>query len=140
MLSYDGLFKGALYDNYADRIVSKQYTTSEIDTMIKTEYSSDATMADILHEDMMDVNSTTYKTCMPVARSYSLTSGWTPPSGTKIILYHSKDDDTVPYSNLDAMSNFLDSVIGSGNYTRKNGSGNHVTAASFCVLGTISEW
>ncbi len=67
-----------------------------------------------------------YGAILNVCRRYSLISGWTPPSGTKILLYHSEQDDTVPFDNLTSMKTFLDSVA-PGCYTASSGNnGGHV--------------
>ena len=140
-LSYSDLFEGALLTNWEDWILSKNYTTSEIDSKIKTAYSSDVTISDILDDSIVAETGTASAAIMSVAKSYSLTSGWTPPSGTQIILFHSTEDDTVPYANFGTMTDFLDAVVGSDSYVKKDGAyGGHTAAAVFCVLRTMDEW
>ena len=134
-IPYGSLFKGALLDNYQDWILSKDYTLTEINGKIGTD-----NLADILNADFLAGNGSAYERIMEVCHRYSLTSGWTPPSGTKIILYHSNQDDTVPYDNLTAMKTFLDQAA-PGSYTAYDGNnGGHVDAVVNYILNIISEW
>ena len=97
-------------------------------------------LADVLNDDFMAGRGEAYDRIMAVCRRFSLTSGWTPPSGTKIILYHSNEDDTVPYENLTAMEAFLDTAA-PGSYTVSGGNdGGHVNAAVNFVLNLLFEW
>ena len=134
-IPYGDLFKGELLANWKDWILSKAYTVAEINGRLGTD-----NLADILNADFLAGRGDAYNRLMEVCRRYSLTSGWTPPSGTKIILYHSNQDDTVPYENLTAMKAFLDSVA-PGSYTASDGNnGGHVNAAVSFVLNLILEW
>lgn len=134
-IPYGDLFKGELLANWKDWILSKAYTVAEINGRLGTD-----NLADILNADFLAGRGDAYNRLMEVCRRYSLTSGWTPPSGTKIILYHSNQDDTVPYENLTAMKAFLDSVA-PGSYTASDGNnGGHVNAAVSFVLSLILEW
>ena len=134
-LGYDQLFKGSLLENYSEWILSKKYTLTEINDRIGTD-----NLSDILNADFLAGNGTAYERILEVCRRYSLTSGWTPPSGTKIILYHSKEDDTVPYANFTAMKDFLDQAA-PGCYTAYDGNdGGHLNAVVNYILNLLSEW
>ena len=134
-IPYGSLFKGTLLDNWQDWILSKQYTLSQINDKLGTN-----NLADILNDDFMAGRGDAHDRVMEVCRSYSLTSGWAPPSGTKLFLYHSKQDDTVPYENLTAMKDFLDKVA-PGCYTASGGNdGGHINAVVSFILNLIFEW
>jgi hypothetical protein len=134
-IDYAQLFKGVLLDHYGEWILSKEYTLSEINDKLGTD-----NLSDILDENFMAGNGTAYERVRDVCRRYSLTGGWIPASGTKIILYHSNQDDTVPYANLTAMKNFLDEVA-PGSYTAYDGdNGGHVNAVVNYILNIIFEW
>ena len=135
-IDYGTLFKGALLENWREWILSKKYNLSTINEKL----GSTTTLADILHEDIMAGRGDSYSRILDVCRRYSLTSGWTPPSGTKIILFHSSGDDTVPYDNLGAMKTFLDGVAPDCYSTLEGPYGGHVNAVLYYVLFTISEW
>jgi hypothetical protein len=124
-----------LLENWKEWILSKEYTLLEINDKLGTD-----NLADILNDDFMAGKGDAYERVMEICRRYSLTSGWAPPSGTKIFLYHSKQDDTVPYANLTAMKTFLDEVA-PGSYTASDGNhGGHVNAVVNFILNIIFEW
>ncbi len=134
-IPYGDLFKGALFNNWKNWILSKEFTLAEINEKLGTD-----NLADILNEDFLAGRGDAHDRIMAVCRGYSLTSGWTPPSGTKIFLYHSNQDDTVPYENLTAMKTFLDGVA-PGCYTAYDGNnGGHINAVVSFVLNLVFEW
>lgn len=135
-LDYATLFKGSLLNNWNSWILSKQYTLSEINSKLGTN-----NLSDILNEDFMAGRNDSYNAVMNVCQRYSLTSGWTPPSsGTKIILCHSTQDDTVPFDNITAMKTFLDSTAPGSYSTLEGDYGGHFNAAISFIMNTISEW
>ena len=136
---YSDLFKGTLLTNYNDWILSKQYTTTEISELISPDPDNPAAISDILHADIVNGTGSAFNAIKSVCESYSLISGWTPPSGTEIFLYHSKQDDTVPYVNLTSMKTFLDEVA-PGCYTARDGNnGGHMNAVIWFVINFIDE-
>ena len=134
-LEYDTLFKGSLLENWREWILSKEYSTSSIsDTLGTNDLSA------IMNDEFMTRTGASYNAIMNVCRNYSLTSGWVPPSGTEIILYHSRQDDTVPFANLKAMKDFLDQVA-PGCYTAYEGNdGGHIDAVARFVMDILSVW
>jgi pimeloyl-ACP methyl ester carboxylesterase len=134
-IPYANLFKGTLLANYEDWILSKQYTIAEINEKIDSD-----NLSDVLNDDFLAGTSASYGRVMDICRRFSLTSGWTPPSGTKIILYHSNQDDTVPYDNLTEMKSFLDQAA-PGSYTAYDGNnGGHLNAVVNYIIDIIYEW
>ena len=134
-LPYSSLFKGDLLQNWQEWILSKDYTISQINRKIGTDG-----LSGILNDDFMAGTGSAYDSIMAVCRRYSLTSGWIPPSGTDIILYHSKGDDTVPFDNLAAMKEFLDDVAPDSYTLRYGDDGGHVAAVVSYVMDIIDEW
>ncbi|MBO4768401.1 MAG: hypothetical protein J5495_02585 [Bacteroidales bacterium] len=137
-IDYNNLFKGRLLVNWQEWILSKTYTISQINQLLGA-----TSLSDIMNDSFMNgelQSSPSYDAIMDVCRRYSLTSGWTPPSGTNLYLFHSKDDDTVPYENLTAMKSYLDNVA-PGCYTLSDGNyGGHTDAVVNYVLSVIYEW
>lgn len=134
-IPYDNLFKGELLKNWRNWILSKEYTLTALNGLLDTH-----DLADVLNDDFLAGRGDAHARVMAVCRRYSLTSGWTPPSGTKIILYHSNQDDTVPYANLTAMKAFLDGAA-PGSYTAADGNhGGHTNAIFNFILNLVSEW
>lgn len=137
-ISYSDLFKGALLENWRNWILSKNYTTNEISDLLKA--NNQNSVSDILNADMIAGTGDVFNAIRAVCEGYSLTSGWTPPSGTKMFLYHSEGDDTVPYENLKAMTDFLD-VAAPGSYNQYHAAnGGHMDAVLWFILNIIGEW
>ena len=145
-IPFGDLFKGELLAHWQDWILSKQYTTSQISSLLSPDPEHPASIADILHEGLIAGTGAAYDAVIPVARSYSLVSGWTPPADTRILLFHSKEDETVPYANLASMTAYLESLgihegTTAGTYTRYEGNyGGHINAVVYFVLNTVSGW
>ena len=134
-LRYDDLFKGSLLANWREWILSKNYSIDAINTKLDTD-----DLSLVMNDEFMTRSGNAYDAIMNVCRRYSLTSGWVPPSGTKIILYHSIQDDTVPYENLTAMKAYLDQVA-PGCYTAYDGHfGGHLKAITRFIVITMSMW
>ena len=139
-LSYDDLFKGPLLDNWQEWILSKRYTTTEISSLLSPDPEHPSAISDILDDRLVAGQGDAFSAIQAVGDSYSLASGWTPPSGTKIFLYHSNQDDTVPYANLPAMKTFLNQVA-PGSYVAYDGNdGGHMEAVVSYVIDIIFEW
>ena len=139
-LDYSRLFKGVLLDNWQDWILSKQYTTSEIGRLLGTRE-----LSDILDGDLLAGKGEAARAILEVCRRNSLTGGWTPPAGTKFVLFHSEEDDTVPFVNLAAMRTFLESAgvdtADTGRYLEYTGKyGNHVNAVISYILAVLNEF
>ncbi|MBO7547182.1 MAG: hypothetical protein J6T07_01905 [Bacteroidales bacterium] len=145
-IPYDRLFKGDLLAHWQDWILSKQYTTTQISNLLSPDPEHPAAIADILHEGLIAGTGAAYDAVISVARSYSLVSGWTPPADTRILLFHSKEDETVPYANLASMTTYLESLgihegTAPGSYTIYEGNyGGHINAVVYFVLNTVSGW
>ena len=134
-IPYGNLFKGELLHNWRNWILSKEYTLTALNGLLGTR-----DLAEVLNDDFMAGRGDAHARVLAACRRCSLTSGWTPPSGTKIILYHSNQDDTVPYANLTAMKAFLD-VAAPGSYTAADGNhGGHTNAVFHFILNLIPEW
>jgi hypothetical protein len=134
-IPYDNLFKGELLHNWRNWILSKEYTLTALNGLLGTR-----DLAEVLNDDFMAGRGDAHARVLAACRRCSLTSGWTPPSGTKIILYHSNQDDTVPYANLTAMKAFLD-MAAPGSYTAADGNhGGHTNAVFHFILNLIPEW
>ena len=133
--SYDVFFKGSLLENWRDWFLSKKYTTTDMNTLLGT---NDVSL--IMNDEFLSKTGDAYNAIIDYCRSFSLTSGWVPPSDTKIILYHSRQDDTVPFDNFTEMKDFLDQVA-PGCYTAYEGdNGGHIEAIVRFVVATISVW
>jgi len=102
-VSYSQIFTEPLLSNYQEWIISKKYSVGGVIRNIGTD-----DMSKIFTPEFYNKSNSAYNTLINVTRDNSLTEGdWSPVSKSTIYLYHSKDDDMVPYENLTAIKNYL---------------------------------
>lgn len=108
-LDYSKIFKGSLLSNWQEWILSKKYDVGTISSKLPSK-----NLADLLTTSMFNQTGAEYDAIMEVADRYSLVKGWAPLDKSKIYIYHSTQDDTVPYSNFESFQTYLKSVAPSG--------------------------
>ena len=136
-LPYDHLFKEPLLSKWQEWILSKDYTLQEINGLLNTQ-----NLSDVLSDEMMAGTGPYFGTIMDTCQAFSLTSGWTPPSSqkTKIYIYHSTNDDIVPFDNFTAMRTFLDEKIPNGYEYESAANGGHFEACVYYIMNIVDEW
>lgn len=135
-LDYARLFQEPLLSNWRNWILSKQYNRTSIDVRL-----AGLGIADILTADMMARQGTEYEAVMEVCRRYSLTAGWKPDPGTRLVVYHSTGDDIVPYANFTAMKAYLDKVATDSEISwESEARGGHVAACIFFMIKVLNGW
>lgn len=92
--SYDRIFKEPLLSNYKEWILSKKYSFGRIMDKIGS-----TKMKDILTDNMLSGDCDEVRTLRKLFEGWSLAKGWTPPAGSKVLLFHSTEDDVVPFFN-----------------------------------------
>ena len=144
-IPYEHIFKNTLLEPVGDGnpkarweewILSKKYNLATINSFLGTD-----DLSDIMADEMMARTGQYWDRISETCRRYSLTSGWIPPAkGTEIVIYHSTNDDTVPYDNFKAMKDFLDTRI-PGKYTSiSSKDGGHIDACLSFIQNTINKW
>ncbi len=93
-LDYSVFFKQKLLDNYDEWILSKKYTTKQLGVLMGTKRLSDL-MTESARQKR-DPRTTDFYIAM---MHNSVLSGWYP--GAPVYMFHSIDDDTVPYINTE---------------------------------------
>ncbi len=76
----------------------KQHTTKDICDIMKS-HKDTWSIEEILSPKALDVDSRMYRSLMQALEANNLTKDWTPKS--KIKLYHSEEDDVVPFLNFE---------------------------------------
>ena len=141
-LDYSHLFQEPVCSHVQDWILSKQYNTAQIQQMISNATGS-MELSAFMTPEMMSGTGSDFAAIMEVCRRFSLTSGWVKPAaGSSIYIFHSTQDDSVPYANFTSMRNYLsgadhDTIItwDSGDY------GSHVDACiQFIVKIVLLYW
>lgn len=135
-LTYDRVFKGALLNNYNNWIVSKKYTLSQI-----TAYLRQYSLSDMLTRDVMTSGTAVNDMIMGVCDRFTLVKGWKPASGNVIRIYHSTQDDIVPYSNFSSIKAFLDENATDCTVSYKSGeNGDHINAVVAWAADMVMNW
>ena len=135
-LDYAKMFREPLLSNLNEWILSKKYTLSTINSRLGT-----TDIGALLTPEFLAGTGTEYATIMEISRRFSLTAGWTPAPGTKLLIYHSTQDDMVPYVNYTAMKAYLDAVAGDSDITWADGpQGGHVAAYVQFFMKVLALW
>jgi len=135
-IPYNRLFKGALLENYQEWIFSKKYTRVQLDELIGT-----SAISDIITQETISSEGETNRMIMDVCKRFTLVSGWKPAKGNKIYIYHSSEDQTVPYSNYTSIKSFLDSVASDSTIKYQDGEdGGHMDAVGQWALMVMKNW
>lgn len=130
-----------------EMISSKKYTLTDINNKLFTWYSpsfSDGAVkileieiTDLLSDEVQDKNSEMYKALMKCLKDQEVISGWTPTH--KIKLYHSEEDDVVPFENAQAVKDAFGDKVEI--FTSGYGTTGHVaTCAKFLGSVLVNNW
>ena len=103
-LSYSDVFQSFLADNIDDWILSKNYSTQEINDLIDREKTVD----DIFQPPYLDLSSEESIALQDCLESQNLATGWTPDPTQKLYIMHARDDDYVPIQSARVIIPFLE--------------------------------
>ena len=101
-IAYEDMFKEPVLNHIDDWFFSKQYTRSQIDSLVGT-----LTIADYVTPTMLDTTSALSMRMMEALDFDHLCKGWHPRGDEHIMLFHSTQDITVPVANTQKMYDFL---------------------------------
>ena len=111
------MFRGALADHYEEWILSKDYSTTDINQMIIDSLSPEdivpgnprdgVRLAAIVNPAIMDESTLLGRKMMNYYKKNSLVGTWKPNPDTHIYLFHSKADEVVPVLCTQRMADFL---------------------------------
>ena len=111
------MFRGALADHYEEWILSKDYSTTDINQMIIDSLSPEdivpgnprdgVRLAAIVNPAIMDESTLLGRKMMNYYKKNSLVGTWKPNPDTHIYLFHSKADEVVPVLCTKRMADFL---------------------------------
>lgn len=106
-VTYPEIFKGTLLENYREWYFSKKYSAEEVAKLLGTDKVSD-----VLTDAMLSGSGPIYEKFMAAATANSLTSGWRPVDDSEIYLFHSSNDNIVPFDNFTRLRNMFESTPG----------------------------
>ena len=111
------MFIGALADNYEEWILSKEYSSTEINDMIINSVSKDdivpgdprdgVRLTAIINPDIMDERTPIGRKMKSLFKKNSLLGTWKPNPRTRVYLFHSRADEVVPVLCTRRMADFM---------------------------------
>lgn len=101
-IDYRRIFKEPLCSHVGDWILAKKYSFGKIMNLVGSKH-----VADILTPEMLGGESPEAQAYRKLFEGYSLTKGWKNLNGAKVLLYHSTQDDVVPFLNSEILYNAL---------------------------------
>lgn len=144
-ISYSDIFQAPLDTKLVEWNDSKALSADEINDSIFAyiggDHSTGILVSRMLRTDNLSRTNPAMDSYFQTLYNNSLCSGWTPNPDTRFFLYHSRNDEIVPYFNMEHMRDFLRDECGIGDdrletYTTQ---GLHVEAAMNFVLNIISK-
>lgn len=102
-VDYADVFKEPLLSNYREWVLYKKYDTQQVTGLLGSTRATDH-----LTDKFTSQSGPVFGKFTDTASKYSLNKGWVPDPDMKISLFHSKDDDMVPYSNYESMAKYLE--------------------------------
>lgn len=113
-IDYADMFVGDALANWRSWFVQGQYPTRVLSAMIDAAHPEN-----YLTEKLISMQGSPFDDLNRMASYFSLHSGWAPAAGTRLTLFHAKNDDMVPYSNYEDMKSFLEQFADSCDITFK---------------------
>jgi len=141
-LDYSKIFREALSEKIVSWISSKKLTTSAINDSIYHVLGADpkegAKVSDILNMDYVKRSNPELNGFFYNLDKNTLTKGWTPISGSFFYMFHSYEDQVVPFFCFEHMRDYLETTSGSDITLKydKTG-GEHQSAAQSFVIGLM---
>ncbi len=143
-LDYSKVFKQPFDTKLPAWLSSKKFTTDDLNDSIYSLLDSNkekgVVVGDIVNLDYVNTDNTEMQPFYNNAAENSLVSNWTPLSKGNFYLYHSTEDEVVPYFCYENMNSFLtaqgldDSRVG-----RMETTGEHTASAPMFVITSMAE-
>jgi len=144
-ISYSDCFRKPLDTKSIAWLNAKTYSTDDINDSIFALVGGDSEKGVLVSDVLCTENLTSSNGNMPsftqALQDNSLVSGWTPNSQTRFYLFHSKEDEIVPFFCMEHMRDFLqnDCGIGDDRLEVVESVGKHVDAATVFVIYVINK-
>ena len=143
-VSYSDCLRAPLDTKAIEWLNAKVYSASVINKYIYETVGGDkdsgVPVSDILVTDNFGSPHSPLQPLYEALVDNSLAAGWHPNGTTRFYLYHSRDDEVVPYFCMDHLRNFmLGAGINSRHLQTYTSSGTHTAAAALFVLLAMNE-
>lgn len=135
-LSYDQMFKSPLSPNWKTWFVSKKFTMDEASELLGSD-----SLPDFIQPEYLDPTSAETKQMTAYTDRLNVMQGWTPDTDTRLQIYHSQQDDVVPFGNSRELFRFFQNQ-GCNNVTIDSVSLNlgHETSGMMFIIALMKEF
>lgn len=135
-LSYDQMFKSPLSSNWKTWFVSKKFTMDEASELLGSD-----SLPDFIQPEYLDPTSAETKQMTAYTDRLNVMQGWTPDADTRLQIYHSQQDDVVPFGNSRELFRFFQNQ-GCNNVTIDSVSLNlgHETSGMMFIIALMKEF
>ena len=134
-IAYDQVFKAPLSSNWKTWFVSKRFTMDEASGLLGSD-----SLHVFIQPEYLDTTSAETKQMMTYTERLNIMQGWTPDTDTKLRLYHSLQDDVVPFGNSRELYRFFENQ-GCSNVTIDSTSLNmdHESSGMMFIIALMNE-
>ena len=135
-LSYDQMFKSPLSSNWKTWFVSKKFTMDEASELLGSD-----SLPDFIQPEYLAPTSAETKQMTAYTDRLNVMQGWTPDTDTRLQIYHSQQDDVVPFGNSRELFRFFQNQ-GCNNVTIDSVSLNlgHETSGMMFIIALMKEF
>ena len=102
-LDYTALFQSPVPENINDWILSKNYSTFELNNVIGREKH----VSDIMQPAYCDLNSPESLALQELLKKFDVSNDWEPDLNQRIFIYHSRGDDYIPVNAARPLVRYL---------------------------------
>jgi len=135
-LAYDRMFQSPLSSNWKTWFVSKKFTMDEASELLGSD-----SLPDFIQPEYLDPTSAETKQMTAYTDRLNVMQGWTPDADTRLQIYHSQQDDVVPFGNSRELYRFFENQ-GCNNVTIDSVSLNlgHETSGMMFIIALMKEF
>ena len=135
-LDYKDLFLPPLDANWKVWFLSKKFDLTEASQLIAQD-----SIQQYIQPVYCDSTSSEVRSMLTYADRLKVTNGWTPDPGTQLKMYHSQNDDVVPFENSRELYRFfLQNECGSVVFDSTTLNSTHLGSASTFLLSIMSDF
>ena len=135
-LAYDRMFQSPLSSNWKTWFVSKKFTMDEASELLGSD-----SLPDFIQPEYLDPTSAETKQMTAYTDRLNVMQGWTPDADTRLQIYHSQQDDVLPFGNSRELYRFFENQ-GCNNVTIDSVSLNlgHETSGMMFIIALMKEF
>lgn len=138
-INYNDLFTTSVAGHYKSWVISKEYTSSEVDDFLGSDQ-----MASIVQPAFLDTTDATTRQFLDAADKLNVMKAWKPDKETHLALFHSQNDDVVSPANSQKLYDFLiQAGVQNASYDKTSLTQNHSQSGmtfAMMLINLINQW